>query len=89
MHREEDTHGERDKSTWRDTHRDMQDRGTHKLRETPSSRKRHTVLRPRHKHTDTHKHTHAHTERVKHKQGEQEHTHTLRETQKNGERDRH
>ena len=37
----------------------MQDRGTHKLRETPSSRKRHTVLRPRHKHTHTHTHTHT------------------------------
>ena len=37
----------------------MQDRGTHTLRETPSSRKRHTVLRPRHKHTHTHTHTHT------------------------------
>ena len=67
----------------------MQDRKTHTLRETPSSRKRHTVLRPRHKHTThTHTHTHTNTEGVKHKQGEQEHTHTMRETQKNGERDR-
>ena len=39
----------------------MQDRGTHTLRETPSSRKRHTVLRPRHKHTHTHTNTHTHT----------------------------
>ena len=69
----------------------MQDRATNTVRETPYSRKRHTVLRPRHKHTHTHTHTqtHTHTEGVKHKQGEQEHTHILRETQKNGERDRH
>ena len=37
---------------------------------------------------DTHTFTHTY-EGVKHKQAEQEHTHTLRETQKNGERDRH
>ena len=54
-------------------------RGTRTLRETPSYRKRHTVLKPRH----------THTEGVKHKQVEQEHTPTLREAQKKGERDRH
>ena len=58
--RERHTLRERDKSTRRDTHRDMQDREKHTLRETPSSRKKHTVLRPRHKHT-THTHTHTHT----------------------------
>ena len=41
------------------------------------------------RHTHTHTHTHTHIEGEKHKQGEQEHTHTLRDTQKNGERDRH
>jgi len=38
----------------RDTHRDRQTRGTHTLRETPSSRKRHTLLRARHTNTHTH-----------------------------------
>ena len=40
-------------------------RGTHTLRETPSSRKRHTFL------TARHTHTHTHMEGEKHKQGEQ------------------
>ena len=34
MHRAKDTHGERDKGTWRNTHRDMQDTGTHTERDT-------------------------------------------------------
>ena len=33
-----------------DTHRDRLTRGTHTLRETASSRKRHTLLRARHTH---------------------------------------
>ena len=49
-------------------------RGTHILRETPSSRKRHTVLRVRYIHT--------HTEAEKSKQGERDtHSHTERDTQ--------
>ena len=49
-------------------------RGTHTLRETPSSRKRHTVLRVRYIHT--------HTEAEKSKQGERDtHSHTERDTQ--------
>jgi len=37
--------------THTETHRDRQTRGTHTLRETPSSRKRHTLLRARSTHT--------------------------------------
>ena len=48
---------ERRKSTWRDTHRDMQtERDTHTERDT-LSRKRHALLRARHTHTHTHTHT--------------------------------
>ena len=62
-----------------DTHRDRLTRGTHTLRETASSRKRHTLLRARHTHT----HTHTHTLRERNLNKESEsHTHTLRETHK-------
>ena len=48
---------ERRKSTWRDTHRDIQtERDTH-TEDTPSSRKIHTLLRAKHTHTHTHTHT--------------------------------
>ena len=50
-------------------------RGTHTLRETPSSRKRHTLLRARHTHT----HTHTRTLRERNINKESEaHIHTLR-----------
>ena len=66
----------------RDTHRDRQTRGTHTLRETPSSRKRHTLLRARH--------THTHTEGEKLKQGELDtYSHTERDTQTLRERHTH
>ena len=54
-------------------HRDRQTRGTHTLRETPSSRKRHTLLRARH--------THTQRERNLNQESETQ-THTLRETHK-------
>ena len=66
-----DTHKKREKNTLRDTHIERHTqrhtdtfklKWTHTLRETPSSRKRHTVLRARH--------THTQTEGEKHKQGE-------------------
>ena len=59
----------------RDTHRDRQTRGTHTLRETASSRKRHTLLRARH--------THTHTLRERNLNKESEtHIHTWRDTHK-------
>ena len=62
-----------------DTHRDRLTRGTHTLRETASSRKRHTLLRARHTHT----HTHTHTIRERNLNTESEtQPHTERETQK-------
>ena len=54
-----DTHIERHTQIHTDT---FKLKGTHTLRETPSSRKRHTVLRARH--------THTQTEGEKRKQGE-------------------
>ena len=84
MHREKDTHGERDKIHG-ETHTETYKlRGTHTLRETPSSRKRHTLLTARHTHTHTH--THTLRERNLYKECEA-HTHTLRETHKHTERD--
>jgi len=50
MERETKVHGETHTET-------CKLRGTHTLTETPSSRKRHTVLRPRHTHTQTHTQT--------------------------------
>ena len=71
----------------RDTHRDRQTRGTHTLRDSPSSRKRHTLLRAGELYIYIH--THTHTEADKFKQGERDtHSHTERDTQ-NCERDRH
>ena len=93
MHREKDTHRERDKIHG-ETHTETYKlRGTHTLRETSSSRKRHTLLTARHTHTHTHtegekriqgvRGTHSHTER-----DTQAHTerHTLRQRQKCTER---
>ena len=59
-----DTYRKREKNTQRDTHIERHTqrhtdtfklKGTHTLRQTPSSRKRHTLLRAR-----THTHTHTH-----------------------------
>ena len=59
----------------RDTHTDRQSIGTHTLRETHSSRKRHTLLKARYIYT--------HTVRQRNLNKESEtHTHTLRETHK-------
>ena len=75
MEREKKVHGETHTET-------CKLRGTHTLRETPSSRKRHTLL------TARHTHTHTHTLRERHLYKECEaHTHTLRETHKHTERD--
>ena len=66
----------------RDTHRDRQTRGTHTLRDSPSSRKRHTLLRAGEiLYTHTHTHTHTLSQTILNKESET-HTHTLRETHK-------
>ena len=52
MHREKDTHGERDKTTWRDTHRDMQtERVTHTERDILPQEGTHTPDSEIHTHT--------------------------------------
>ena len=48
------THTERETKVHGETHTERcKYRGTHTLRETPSSRKRHTLLTARHTHTHT------------------------------------
>ena len=78
---------EREKKVHGQTHTETcKLRGTHTLRETLSSRKRHALLRARHTHTHTH--THTHRDRNVYNKCEA-HTHTLRETHKHTERDTH
>ena len=81
MEREKKVHGETHTET-------CKLRGTHTLRETPSSRKRHALLRARHTHTRAHTHTHTLREINIYKECEA-HTHTLRETHKHTEGDTH
>ena len=52
-----ETHTERETKVHGETHTETCKIQEHTLRETPSSRNRHTVLRPRHKHKNTQTHT--------------------------------